>query len=299
MAGSLVLNNQLRFQGSSFYGMIGMMSGAVLNIALDPLFIFVLHLGVSGASLATAISQLVGCLVLFVGCAHKGNIGINPRNFSPGFASYKEIFRGGVPSLLRQGLGSVATIVVNHFARTYGDVAIAAIAIVNRIVLTSHAVILGFGQGFQPVCGFNYGARRYDRVKKAFWFCVRIVITALLLTGILLAIFAPRIIALFRKEDLEVIRIGARSLRFHCFALPFVGWLILVNMVVQTIGKVKAASLLALARQGLFLIPLLLVLTPGLGLLGIQISRPAAEIAAFFVSIPLLAREFKKMNTEA
>jgi putative MATE family efflux protein len=296
MAGSLVLNSQLRFQGSSLYGMIGMISGAVLNIILDPLFIFVFHLGVMGASLATAISQFAGCAVLLVGCAHKGNISIHPRNFSPGFANYKEIFRGGVPSLLRQGLGSVVTIVMNHFARSYGDAAIAAIAIVNRLVLTANAIILGIGQGFQPVCGFNYGARRYDRVKKAFWFCVKIVTAVLFFGGALLAIFAPRIIALFRKEDLEVIRIGARSLRLNCFAMPFAGWIILANMMIQTMGKAKEASLLALARQGLFLIPFLFILTPGLGLLGIQISQPASEIAAFFFSIPLVFREFKKMN---
>jgi putative MATE family efflux protein len=298
MAGSLVLNNQLRFQGSSFYGMIGMIFGAMLNIALDPLFIFVFHLGVMGASLATAISQFVSCAVLLVGCAHKGNISIHPRNFSPGFANYKEIFRGGVPSLLRQSLGSVATILTNHFARAYGDAAIAAIAIVNRVVLTANAVLLGFGQGFQPVCGFNYGARRYDRVKKAFWFCAKIAVAALFVVGVLLAVFAPQVIALFRKEDPEVIHIGAVSLRLHCFAMPFMGLLILSNMMIQTMGKAREASLLALARQGLFLLPFLFILTPVLGLLGIQISQPAAEIAAFFVAIPLVRREFKKMKME-
>jgi putative MATE family efflux protein len=298
MAGSLVLNNQLRHQGSSFYGMIGMISGAILNILLDPLFIFVFHLGVMGASLATAISQLAGCGVLLAGCARKGNISIHPKNFSPGFANYKEIFRGGFPSLLRQGLGSVVTIMVNNFARVYGDAAIAAIAIVNRLVLTANAAILGFGQGFQPVCGFNYGAKRYDRVKKAFWFCVKFSTAILIVVTALMAAFAPRIVALFRKDDLEVVRIGALSLRLYCIAMPFMGWIILCNMLMQTMGKAREASLLALSRQGLFLLPLLFILTPALGLFGIQVSQPASEIAAFFFAIPLTIREFKKMEEE-
>ncbi|GHV88068.1 hypothetical protein AGMMS50267_04280 [Spirochaetia bacterium] len=220
MAGSLVLNNQLRFQGSAVYGMVGMISGAVLNIALDPLFIFVLDMGVTGASLATCISQFIGCAVLLSGCSRKGNLAINPKNFAPSRSIYREVVRGGLPSLLRQGLGSVAAIVTNHFAGLYGDAAIAAISITNRVVMFAGSALIGFGQGFQPVCGFNYGAKRYGRVKKAFWFCVKSSFVVLIVIAAAAFIFAPQVIALFRRDDPEVIRIGALSLRFAVPQLP-------------------------------------------------------------------------------
>lgn len=296
MAGSLVLNNQLRFQGSSFYGMIGMLSGAILNMILDPIFIFALGLGVKGASTATMISQAVGCIVLLVGCSRKGNIAIHPRNFAPSPSRYYEMFRGGFPSLLRQSLASVMTILINHFAAVYGDAAIAAISIVNRVCMFANSSVMGFGQGFQPVCGFNYGAGRYDRVKKAFWFCVRLVSTILLVVSALLAMFAPQIIAIFREDDPTVLAIGTLSLRLQCIALPFAGWVILCNMMMQTMGKSLYASILALARQGLFLLPALLIFTPLWGLLGIQLSQPVATIVSFFFSIPFAIHVLRQLK---
>jgi putative MATE family efflux protein len=294
MAASQVLNNQLRFQGSSIYAMAGMISGAILNLGLDPLFIFVFHMGVAGASIATAISQLVGCLVLLAGCTKKGNIAIRPKNFSPSVRNYLEIFRGGVPSLLRQGLQSAATVFINHLAGAYGDVAIAAISIVNRVSMMVGSSIMGLGQGFQPVCGFNYGAKLYGRVKKAFWFVAKFATLGMTLFAVILAIWAPHIIALFRKDDPELIRLGARYLRFHCVAMPIMGWTILCNMMAQTMGKAKIASLLALGRQGLFLLPLLLILTPAFGLLGIQLSPPGSDILSFFFSIPFVVMIFRR-----
>lgn len=295
MAGSLVLNNQLRFQGSAVYGMIGMVSGAFLNIILDPLFIFTLKMGVSGAALATIISQLVGCVVLLVGCSRKGNISILPKNFIPGIAGYRELVRGGLPSLIRQILNSTSTIIINHFSGFYGDAAIAAISIVTRVSMMANSALMGFGQGFQPVCGFNYGARRYDRVKKAFWFCVKYSSAALVIIGVVLFIKAPGIIELFRKDP-EVISLGTRTLRLQCIAIPFTGWVILTNMMLQTIGQAFKASLLAVSRQGLFLIPLLIILSSFLGLLGIQLAQPAADIATFIMAVPLSISVLKQMN---
>jgi Na+-driven multidrug efflux pump len=289
-----VLNNQLRFQGSSFFAMAGMISGAVLNIILDPLFIFVLHMGVLGASLATAISQFVGCIVLLKGCTKKGNISINAKYFSPSVSNYLEIVRGGVPSMLRQVLQSAATVLINHRAGAYGDAAIAAISIVNRIGIIANSAILGLGQGFQPVCGFNYGAKLYGRVKKAFWFCARFAVTALAILAVIMAVFAPGIIALFRRDDPDVITIGALYLRFHCIAMPFLGWVVLCNMMTQTMGKAREASLLSISRQGLFLLPFLLIFPSLFGLLGIQISQPAADISAFFFSIPFVVKILRK-----
>jgi putative MATE family efflux protein len=294
MAASQVLNNQLRFQGSSFYAMAGMIAGALLNIILDPLFIFVLHMGVLGASLATAISQFVGCTILLAGCTKQGNIRINPRHFSPSIKNYLEMARGGIPSLLRQGLQSAATVLINHFAGIYGDAAIAAISIVNRLNLIANSAVLGFGQGFQPVCGFNYGAKLYGRVKKAFWFCARSASTAMGILALFMAIFAPRIIALFRKDDPELIAIGIRYLRFLCITMPFLGWVVLGNMMAQTMGKARIASLLAFARQGLFLLPFLLIFPRQFGLLGIQISQPASNIASFFFTMPFVAKIIRK-----
>jgi putative MATE family efflux protein len=298
MAGSLVLNNQLRFQGSAIYGMVGMVSGAVLNMGLDPLFIFGFKMGVTGASLATCISQFVGCSILVVGCTGKGNLAIRPRNFTPRPVMYKEMLRGGLPSLFRQGLGSVGAIILNHFAGVYGDAAIAAVAIVNRVVMMGFSLMAGFGQGFQPVCGFNYGARLYGRVKKAFWFCVRLSVIIAVPLAVAGFVFAPRIIALFRKEDLEVIRIGTRSLRLVTLAFPFTGWVLMSNMMLQTIGKPVEASLLAMSRQTLFLIPSLFILTPFFGLLGIQISQPVADIASVLLAIPLTTRVLRGMKED-
>ncbi|MDR0623339.1 MAG: MATE family efflux transporter [Treponema sp.] len=288
MISSLMLNNLLRFQGSAFTGMIGMISGAALNIILDPLFIFVFHMGVMGASLATMISQTVSCTLLFIiGCTGKNNVRILPRNFSPRGRTYREIVRGGLPSLLRQGLMGLATILLNHAAGRYGDAVIAAMSIVNRVFLVAGSALLGFGQGFQPVCGFNYGAKLYGRVKQAFWFCLRLSIVALVILGIICFIFAPDIIAFFRKDDPVVIKTGALALRFQCFTFPLAGWIILNNMMLQTMGKAVPAGILAFARQGLFLIPLLFTLVPSLGVLGIQLCIPIADLCTFILALPL------------
>ena len=290
MVAATVLNQQLRFQGSAAIAMTGMISGAALNIALDPLFIFVFGLGIKGAAIATMISQMTSfCILLAFGSSRGGNIAIKLRHFSPSPARYAEMFHGGIPALLRQGLLSVSTIVINHFAGVYGDAAIAAISIANRLFMFANALMLGFGQGFQPVCGFNYGAKLYERVKKAFWFCVRLAATGLLIISVVMAIFAPYIIGIFRKDP-DVIRIGASSLRLHCISLPLNAWIIICNMMTQTMGKSLQASLLALARQGLFLLPALCIFTPILGLPGIQMSLPVSDILAFCFSIPLTAR---------
>ena len=296
MTGSLVLNNLLRFQGSAFYGMIGMISGAVLNVALDPLFIFVFGMGVGGAALATIISQFVSCTLLLIGCTRKGNISIKLKNFSPSFFAYKEIVRGGLPSLFRQGFASVAFICINQVAGGYGDAVIAAVSIVHRVFLFASSALVGFGQGFQPVCGFNYGARRYDRVKRAFWFCMRTSSMVLLVLAVVGYFFAPGIVALFR-DDAEVIRVGTLALRLQCVTFPLMGWVLLNNMMLQTIGKAVRASILALTRQGLFLVAALSILTPPLGVLGIQLSQPASDVATFLLAIPLGVSVLKEMNS--
>ena len=293
---SFMLNNLLRFQGSAFFGMIGMVGGAVLNIALTPLFIFVFGMGVSGAGLATMISQAASCALLFQGCKRDGNILVSFRDFSPDPALYKETLRGGTPSLLRQSMIALGALLMNHAAAGYGDAVIAAITIVNRIVMLCIAGVLGLGQGFQPVCGFNYGAKRYDRVKKAFRFCVTLSTAALTVMAILCFTFAPDVIALFRKDDFEVVKIGAFMLRAQCLSFPIMSWTFMQSMLLQTIGRALQANVLAFARQGMFLIPLLLILVPLFGVTGIQICAPIADYCIFLLSIPLCLPVMRKMG---
>ena len=266
MTASLVLNNQLRFQGSAYYAMVGIASGAVLNIALDPLFIFVFDMGVSGAALATIISQLVGFVLLLRGTTQGGNLRIRLRNITFSKYYYSQIINGGMPSLCRQGLGSVATICLNLMAGPYGDAAIAAMSVVGRVMNLAASVVTGFGQGFQPVCGFNYGAFLYDRVKEGFWFCVKVATVILILLSVTGYLFAPQVIQLFSKNDPQVIAIGTQALRWQCLTFPLCGWITVCNMMLQTIGKSFRASLLAMSRQGLFFIPAVLLLPALIGL---------------------------------
>lgn len=296
MIASLVLNNQLRFQGSAFYGMIGITAGALLNVALDPLFIFTFDMGVAGAALATMLSQFISFVLLLVGTRRGGNIRIRFKSFTPSRHMYREIFRGGVPSLFRQGLGSVATICLNTAAGGYGDAAIAAMSIVTRVMQFAGSAIIGFGQGFQPICGFNYGAKRYDRVRKAFWFCVKLSFGLLLVIAAMAVLFAPQIISLFLKDNPEVTRIGTDALRYQCMFMPLFSFVIMSNMMLQTIGMAGKASLLAASRQGLFLIPFVLILPHFIGLLGVQISQPIADILSFGLAVPLTLGAFKDMK---
>lgn len=298
---SFVLNNLLRYQGSAFYSMIGIGVGGLLNIALDPIFIFTLNMGTGGAALATIISQAISFILLLFGCGRGGNIKISLGHFKPQWSVYKEILNGGLPSFFRQSFASVANILLNHAAATYGDAAIAAMSIVGRVLQFATSLLLGFGQGFQPVCGFNYGAKLYGRVRKAFWFCIKVAVVALVIMATVGFIFAPQIIAQFRKDDLEVIAIGTTALRFQCITFPLSSWIIINNMLLQTIGEAKKASLIVLARQGLFFIPLILILPGIAGVLGIQISQPLSDIATFILAIPLglsVLKNLKQMQIQ-
>lgn len=296
MTTSLTLNNIFRFQGSSFYGMVGIASGAVINIALDPVFIFILDMGVRGAALATLISQFAGFCLLLAGCGRRGNIPIVLSLFTLSPARFMDIFRGGFPSLCRQGISSFSTVCVNRWAGLYGDAAIAALSIVMRIMMFANSALIGYGQGFQPVCGFNFGARRFDRVRQAFWFCVRSSFVALLLLALCGFVWAPEIITFFRTDDPDVTRIGALSLRMLCCVFPFTGLFVMSNMLMQTIGYSVRASILAVSRQGLFLLPLLFTLAPLYGLFGIQLCQPISDAASFLLALPLSLSALRQMQ---
>lgn len=308
MMSSFVLNNQLRFQGSASFAMVGIVTGGILNIILDPVLIFVCGMGVAGAALATVISQIVSFSLLYVVSRRGGNIRVQLKNFAPSVYLYKEIFKGGIPSLCRQGLASIAQICLNRAAGIYGgefsDAAIAAMSIVGRITMFANSALIGFGQGFQPVCGMNYGARKYGRVREAFIFCVKYAAIFLVIISAAGFIFAEPLVTLFRKEDADVIRIGTLALRLQCAVFPLNAWIVMCNMMLQSIGKAAKASAVAAARQGIFFIPLIWILPYFFGLLGVQMCQTWSDVFTMALAVPLgigVLRELKQMenNTEA
>jgi putative MATE family efflux protein len=296
MMSSYVLNNILRYQGSSLYSMFGIGFGGILNIILDPIFIFSLNMGTAGAALATIISQFVSFCLLLLASGKGGNLKISFANFTPKLDIYKEILRIGMPSFYRQSLASITGIILNQTAGPFGDAAIAAMSIVARVFHLAVAALIGFGQGFQPVSGYNFGAKLYNRVVEAFWFCIKISVIGLTIASIIGFIFAPQIISIFRKDDLQVIQIGAVAMRYQCVTFPLSAWIIINNMLVQTIGKSREASILSLARQGLFFLPLILTLPVFLGLTGIQLSQPLADVATFIMALPMGIRVVNELK---
>lgn len=287
MTASLTMNNLLRFQGSAFYAMIGITTGAVLNVILDPVFIFVFDMGIAGAAWATILSQLVSFVLLLVGMKVSNCVPLRMKNMKYLPSLIGQIFGGGLPSLCRQGLASLATVALNLAAGPYGDAAIAAMSIVMRIAFFAGSTVIGFGQGFQPVCGFNYGAGNIKRVKEAFWFCVKLATGVLIVLAILGFVFSGDLVAIFRKDDLEVIAIGTLALRMQCVTLPLTGWIILNNMLFQTIGRTVPASVLAASRQGIFFLPAVLILPFFFGILGVQCAQAVADAAAFALALVL------------
>lgn len=299
MMASFVINNQLRFQGSASYAMVGIISGGVLNIVLDPILIFACNLGVSGAAFATVISQFASFCILFYMNEKRGTIKIDIRKFTPSLSYLYDIFRGGIPSLCRQGLGSIATILLNKaagdFGGNYADASIAAMSIVTRVTMFANSAMIGFGQGFQPVCGTNYGAKKYDRVIEAFWFCVKIGVIALFVLSVAGMVFASPLITLFRKDP-DVIRIGTTALRFQCAVFFFNAWIVMTNMLLQTIGKALKASIVSAARQGLFFIPLIIILPRVFGLTGVQMCQMVSDIFTLALSVPMALGVLREMK---
>jgi len=297
MCGSFVMNNHLRAQGKAALSMVGLSLGGVLNIALDPLFIFTFGLGISGAAIATLISQCISfSILLSFFLMGKSVTVLHLKKVSRSFEDYADIIHNGLPSLCRQGLASAATVALNISAAAYGDPAVAAMSIVSRIFLFILSVMLGIGQGFQPVAGYNYGAGQYARVRQAYWFTVRIgmiVMTTLAAAGFF---FAPDIISLFRRGDAEVIAIGVAALRWQCIALPLQPVMMGTNMVLQSVGKANSATFLACNRQGVFFLPLILLLPKFLGLAGIEMSQALADAASFAACLPYLYFFFRELH---
>ena len=288
MMSSLVMNNILRYEGKASFAMIGLVTGGLLNIALDPLFIFGLGMGTAGAGLATALSQTISfCILLSMFLRGKtvSQFRITAVTHSP--AEFGTILMTGMPSFGRQGLNSIGGMLLNIAARGYGDAAVAGMSIVSRIFMFIISVAIGTGQGFQPVAGFNYGAQKYRRVQQACLFTM--AASFCFLSVILTACWfnAETLIRLFR-DDPEVTAVALPAFRFQCFAMLLQPVIVAGNMLFQSIGKSGRATFLACCRQGVFFIPLILTLPRAFGLLGVEICQPIADVLTFFVTVPFL-----------
>ena len=279
--------------------MLGVVVGAIMNIGLDPLLIFVCGMGVKGAAWATVIGQVSSFVLLLFLTRYGNNIKLHIKHFNPSWLYIKEIAAGGTPSLMRQSLGSIATIMLNVAAAVYGDAAIAAMSIVNRIAMFIMSTVIGLGQGYQPLCGFCYGARLYGRVKEGFWFCVKVGTVFLVICAIAGYIFSEEIISTFR-DDPAVIGIGIDALRWQLASLPLCGLSMYSNMMLQTAGMTVRANVLAASRRGIFFIPLILILPHFFGLTGVEACQAAADVCTFLLTLPILTytlRELKHDNT--
>jgi len=295
MMGQFVINNQLRYQGSAMYAMVGLLCGAILNIALDPLLIFGFGMGVTGAALATVSGQIISFFVLLAGSMHGVNIHLNIRNVQLNGHFIVQIINGGIPALFRQGLAAVATVLLNRAAGVYGHAAIAGMSVTTRVTMFVSSALIGFGQGYQPVCSFNYGAEKKERVREGYFFCVRYGTIFLTVMAVFCFIFSPQIIAFFRNDP-EVIAVGKVALRWQAAALPLLACIVITNMMLQSIGKGVKASITASARSGIFFIPLILILPRIFGILGVEMTQAVADILSVSVSIPLAAMELRKMK---
>ena len=299
MMGQFVINNQLRFQGSAMYAMVGLMVGAVMNVGLDPLLMFTFGLGVRGAAIATVTGQISSFFALLIGSRRGENIRLDLRNVRLNGKNLLEITNGGMPSLARQGLAAVSTLLLNRFSRVYGgDAAIAGMSIVTRVLMLNVSVLIGFGQGFQPVCSFNYGAGLNRRVREGYFYCLKFGTLMMTIAGALCVLFAPTVVGFFR-DDPAVIPIGARALRWQASVLPLLTTSILTNMLLQSMGKGIKASICSSARNGIFFIPLILTLPHFFGLAGVEMTQAWADVLSFLLAVPMAWSELKNMKEDA
>lgn len=300
MTVSFVLNNHLRSQGNAALSMVGITTGGVLNALLDPVLIFGCKMGISGAAIATIASQFISFVILLVLVIRsKNTLKPLPHFFTFRIWVYKEILSAGLPTLARQGLASAASVLLNIAASGFGDAAVAAMSIVTRCMMFVASALIGFGQGFQPVCGYNYGAKRYDRVLEAYFFCRKVAVVFLTVMAFVMFLASTCMMRMFRREDLEVIRIGALAMRLQCVVLPLQAFVIMGNMLAQSIGYSFRATLTAIGRQGLFFIPSVLILPSVLGLRGLQLAQPVADVLTFGLTYVVISGILKELKGKA
>lgn len=296
MASSCVMNNILRYEGRAAFAMVGLTTGSILNIFGDWVLMVIFDFGIVGAGISTAVSQIISFLILlFMFLSGRTESKFSQKWITKDINDVLLICKTGFPSLMRQGLSSVSTMLLNGQAGVYGDAAVAAMAIVNRISFFIFSAGLGIGQGFQPVSAFNYGAKKYDRVKKGFFFTLgagEILMGIIAVAGM---VYSSHLIGFFRN-DCEVIEIGNRALMAQLIALFFQPLSICANMMFQSIGKNKTATFLSVLRSGLFFIPVLIILSQVMGLAGVEVSQPVADVMTFAVSVPFTLRFFHELK---
>ena len=297
MCASFVMNNYLRAEGKAVYGMVGITIGGLLNIVLDPIFIFTFGFGTAGAAMATALSQLISFIILlsfFI--KGKSGVRLSLMKVSRSFRLYRDIVVTGLPTLMRQGLASAATVALNVAAAAFGDAAVAAMSIVGRITMFAFSAMLGFGQGYQPVASFNYGARLYGRVREATRFTAITGTVIMLFVSVICFIIAPEIIGAFRGDDAAVMEIGVKALRFQMLLMPFTGVVTATNMGLQSTGHSAPATVLSMARQGIFFLPLILILPRFFGIDGVIASQPISDALSFVLAIFFFSSFMKELK---
>ena len=300
MAASFVMNQCLRAEGSAMLSMIGMGFGGILNCFLDPLFIFWLDMGVAGASIATAISKLVSfAILIFPYLTRRSLLRLSPRLFQPDGAIVGQIVSVGSSSLFRNGLAVISAIVLNRIAGGISDSVLAGIGVSNKIMMFPFGIILGFGTGFQPVAGFNWGARRYDRVMDSYRFAARTAIIGASIMGALLALFAGGLITLFAASDMSMREVGALCIRLQCLALPVHSWVAVVNMLCAGLGSAKGALLLSTSRQGTCFLPIVYPMAYLWGAVGTASVQAAADILSLCLALPLIRSVKAKISRAA
>ena len=294
MCCSFILNCILRAEGAALASMIGLCSGGLINIALDPLLIFTFQMGTAGAAAATVASQCVSLVILMIAfCRTKSIVQLHPRYISRRLRDYVQIVTVGFPTIARQGMASFASALMNVQGAVYGDVAVAALTISNKVYLLVRNIVIGIGQGFQPVAGYNYGAGDRKRTRQAFIFATKLGTVICILAAGILAAFAEPIIGWFRADP-EVIAIGRVALLYACAVMPFMAYSTFVNQLYQCLGFKVPATVLASLRQGICFLPLIFLLPHFLGLQGVQMTQPGSDLLTFFICIPFQIVFFRK-----
>lgn len=298
MVMSCVCNNILRYEGRAVYAMVGLTFGGILNMMLDPILIFVFHLGISGAGIATMVAQYLSLFILLIPffrnrTASRLRLSYISRNID----TFINIIVTGSPSLARQGLNSISTAMLNMMAKPLGDAAIAAMSVVGRVSNMLFSLSLGIAQGFQPVSSFNYGAGDYKRVKESTVFTIGFGTALIAVLCTLAFINAPLIISLFRSEEL-VIEIGSAALRLMCFGLLLLPTVSVTNMLFQGIGESKKALFVACLQSGVFFIPLVVILTRAFGVNGLICATPLSYLLAFSVALPMVVKFMRNLIKE-
>ncbi len=298
-AGTVVLSQLLRSEGSTQYSMIGMVSGCLINIGLDPLFISVFGLGVAGAAIATGISKVLSCSILLMPFLRgKTLFELRVRLFTPKTHIYAEIVKMGIPTFLRSSMLALSTIVLNNFAGSFGDTALAAVSVANKCTKLVGAAIIGLGMGFQPLAGYCWGAKRYARIRKAFWTCSAMGVAGSVVLGTAMALFAPGLIRLFASADNEaMVELGSYIIVTQCITMPLHVWAMIANSLYQGLGRPLGAGVLGLSRQMIFLIPSVVILSRVFGVYGLASAQAVSDVVTMCIALPMVIWLMRKIKS--